>query len=42
LLLTHKANVNAKDIYGYTTMQWMTMVGKKEMGELLRQHGGHE
>ncbi len=41
LLLTNNADVNAKDNNGHTPLNWATKRrDKKEMAELLRQHGG--
>jgi ankyrin repeat protein len=42
LLLANKADVNAKDGSGHTPLFYAVGGGKKDVAELLRQHGGHE
>jgi len=42
LLLTWKAEVNAKAINGMTPLQMALIKGHKDVAELLRQHGGYE
>ncbi len=41
LLLSHKADVNAKTNNGETPLQWAGRYGKTDVQELLRQHGGN-
>jgi ankyrin repeat protein len=42
LLLDHKAEVNAKDNFGWTPLHFAAQRGYKDIVEYLRQHGGHE
>ena len=42
LLLTHGADVNAKDGIDRTALHWAAMKGHTEMADLLRRHGGKE
>ena len=42
LLLANKADVNARDNLGRTTVQLVKEDGDKDVVELLRRHGGHE
>ena len=42
ILLAHKADVNAKDDTGNTPLQLATMMDRKDVADLLRQHGGKE
>ncbi len=41
LLLTNKADVNAKDKNDQTALHHATARGREPVAELLRQHGGH-
>lgn len=42
LLLSHRANVNAKDMFDQTPLQAAGVNGHQDVAKLLRQHGGHE
>jgi ankyrin repeat protein len=42
LLLTYKAEVNAKSMEGATPLRTARNMGNKDVEALLRQHGGHE
>jgi ankyrin repeat protein len=42
LMLTHKADVNARTNKGTTPLRVALLQGHKEMVDLLREHGGHE
>jgi len=42
LLLASKAEVNAQDKLGFTSLHYAVVRGHKDVAELLRQHGGHE
>lgn len=42
LLLASKADVNAKDNQGRTPLRLAVAYGRYDVGELLREHGGHE
>ena len=42
LMVAHKADVNAKDKDGATPLRWAIDHGKKDIADLLRQHGAKE
>jgi ankyrin repeat protein len=42
LLLANQADVNSRDKAGSTPLHEAVSRGHKDVGELLRQHGGHE
>jgi hypothetical protein len=42
LLLSKRANVNAKDNEGHTALYWATLGGQKDLADFLRQHGAQQ
>jgi ankyrin repeat protein len=42
LLLANGAEINARPSGGWTPLRWAAAYGRKDVAELLRQHGGHE
>jgi ankyrin repeat protein len=41
LLLTTKADVNARDKYGYRPLYYASALGNNDVADLLRRHGAH-
>jgi ankyrin repeat protein len=42
LLLANGANVDALSNNGVTPLHWAVAKGRKDVAELLREHGGHD